>query len=613
MPKSHLTGVIGSTLLGLIVSAGAAHAATTGNPCSPLTYGAVGDGTIGTNNGTLNTAAIQAAINACAAQGGGIVSLSPVPSNLNVYLTGPIQLKSHVILQVNTGVTLLATTDEGQYSIAFLDYPMPGTNVFPNVPTAPYEALVFAFQAVDTGIIGGGTINGQGNVPSSTTNRPAGTGLSGFAAGPITGSNPSYVNTVEPSSTQNCWWNPGAPHACTPFPSPANGATVNGTTWYAAPQADIPTSNGPARPWLVEFYQCSNVTINGITLVDSPMWNLVLRNDTNVTISNYHVMNYSDPAATIPAPSIGTNTDGMDPVGTSFLTVTNVNESVGDDDVAIKSGLPTDVVAGVQGAPGSDPNEAGIPKMPSHDITISNSTITGGHGVSIGSEASNGVYNVNIQNISASGSGLSEVLRIKTGRTRGNYATGIHDITVKNVVATGASQPILVYDYYPASTPPTETATPSTWDPPQAIQQFTPNVYNLTISGLTATGATSPAIISGVPESCILNVVLNNVSITTNTAGVTTAVPNALPAGMFQLRNVTGTFTNVTQTSTHSPAIAPWAEQENVQVTTAGTTPALPFPYTGPGTGTQPLATTPPGATCATYPPGNVYPIGTTP
>jgi polygalacturonase len=609
MRCSHLDGIIGLTLLGLIMNAGAAIAA--GNPCSPLTYGAVGDGTVGTNNGTLNTAAIQAAINACAARGGGIVALSPVPSGKNVYLTGPIQLQSHVYLEINAGVTLLATTDEGQYSIAFINYPMPGTNVFPFVPTAPFEALVFAFQAVDTGILGTGTINGQGNVTSTTTNRPAGTGVNGFAAGPITGSNPSYVNSVEPPTTQNCWWSPlGATVPCTSFPSPGNGVTVNGTPWYLAPQADIPTSNGPARPWLVEFYQCSYVTVNGITLVNSPMWNLVLRNDTNVTVTNYHVQNYLDPEATIPSGSIGTNTDGIDPVGSSFVTISNINEQVGDDDVAIKSGLPLNVVSGV---PMEDPNVDGLPTLPSHDITVTNATITGGHGISIGSEASNGVYDVNIQNINASGSGLSEVLRIKTGRTRGNYATGIHDVTVKNVVATGASQPILVYDYYPASNPPTETTNPSTWDVPQAIQPNTPNVYNIFISGMTATGATSPAVISGVPEACILNVVLDNVSITTNTAGVTTAVPSTLPAGMFQLRNVTGTFTNVTLTSTRTPPIAPWAEQENVQVATAGTTPAMPFPFTGPGTGTGPLATTPAGATCATLPPGNVFPIGTIP
>ena len=196
MRRSNLAGIFGLAPLALALSAGAAQAITVvGNPCSPLTHGAVGDGVVGTNSGTLNTTAIQAAINACNAQGGGIVSLSPVPSGQNVYLTGPIRLLDHVLLQINAGVTLLATTDEGQYSIAFLDYPAPGTNVFPFTPTQPYEALIFAFGAVDTGIIGGGVINGQGNVASTTTNRPAGTGINGFAAGPITGSNPSYLNT----------------------------------------------------------------------------------------------------------------------------------------------------------------------------------------------------------------------------------------------------------------------------------------------------------------------------------------------------------------------------------------------------------------------------------
>src|ERR1700728_2355646 len=166
--------LVGLALVGLVMSAGAAQAA--GNPCSPLTYGAVGDGTVGTNNGTLNTTSIQSAINACAAQGGGIVALTPVASGKNVYLTGPIQLQSHVLLEIAAGVTLLATTDQGQYSVAYLDYPMPVASTPPYAPIAPYEALVFAYQAVDTGIIGTGIINGQGNVVSTSTDRPAGTG-----------------------------------------------------------------------------------------------------------------------------------------------------------------------------------------------------------------------------------------------------------------------------------------------------------------------------------------------------------------------------------------------------------------------------------------------------
>jgi hypothetical protein len=137
------------------------------------------------------------------------------------------------------------------------------------------------------------------------------------------------------------------------------------------------------------------------------------------------------------------------------------------------------------------------------------------------------------------------------------------------------------------------TLTNNCIDPPQAIQQYTPNIYNIFISDLTATGATQSSIIAGVPESCILNVNLNNVSI---------ASSEAAPAGAngtFMLRNMTGTFNNVNMTSTHSPPIPAWVVQENVHVT-ATDTPGLTSPVDTP-----PLTTTPPGAPCAAYPPGN--------
>jgi polygalacturonase len=598
----HLSGIVGLALLGLTMSAGAA---VIGNPCSPLSYGAIGDGTVGTNNGTLNTVAIQSAIDACAARGGGIVALNPAAGGMNVYLTGPIQLRSHVYLEVNAGVTLLATTDQGQYSIAYLNYPMPGTNVFPFLPTLPYEALVFAYQAVDTGILGTGTINGQGNVVSTSTNRPAGTGT-----GTTRFDGPSYIGTsVGTPTTKYSWWT---------LPTPGSGVSLNGTTWYKAPQTDIPTSNGTARPWLVEFYECNSVTVNGITLVNSPMWTMVLRYSSNINVSNYHVQDYSDAAATIPS-STGSNTDGIDPVGSSFVTITNFTVQNGDDIIAIKSGLPKDVVNGIQLPPGGDVNQIGLPEMPSHDITIADANLLGGgnSGISIGSEASNGVYNVLLQNIhegpNAQGVGTSVGLRIKTGRTRGNYAVGDHDITVNNMVLVNTPQPIAFYGYYPASNGPNETGfttqctltvTTNCIDPPQAIQVHTPNVYNVNVSNLVATGATSASFIVGVPESCILNVNLNNVSITSNTSGTAGAT------GTFQLRNMTGTFNNVNLASTHSPAIAPWVVQENVIATETGGTP---FPGAVTSVNTPPLTTTPPGAPCAAYPPGNVYPIGFTP
>ena len=141
----------------------------------------------------------------------------------------------------------------------------------------------------------------------------------------------------------------------------------------------------------------------------------------------------------------------------------------------------------------------------------------------------------------------------------------------------------------------TATITNNCIDPPQAIQANTPNVYNIFINGLTATGATQQSIVAGVPEACINNVVMNNVSIATNTA--TPTIGN----GSFLLRNMTGTFNNVTMTSTHSPPIPAWVVQENVQATSSGT-PGLPASINTP-----PLATTPAGAPCGP----NTLPIGT--
>ena len=73
MRTSHL--IIALAPLALAMTAGAAAAAG-GAVLAADYHGAIGDGTIGTNNGTLNTSFIQAAINACAAQGGGIVAVA---------------------------------------------------------------------------------------------------------------------------------------------------------------------------------------------------------------------------------------------------------------------------------------------------------------------------------------------------------------------------------------------------------------------------------------------------------------------------------------------------------------------------------------------------------
>jgi len=497
MVRSRLAGAMG---LALALATSAASAQVRGDPCSPLTYGAVGDGV------TDNTAAIQSAINACAKVGGGAVRLY-VEEDKATYLTGPISLASHVRLQIDKGVTLLGTTDHTKYHVAFINHPYHAN-----------EALISAYRAVDTGIIGSGTIDGQGGAPA-------------LDGGPS-------------------WWKLRQP----------SGASIDGTTWYAAPYADIPTSNGVPRPWLVEFYECENVAVNDITLTNAPMWNLVFRYSKHITVSEY--------TATVTPDPLIEHTDGIDLVGSSYATLLFLKIATGGDAVALKSGLPMNVPMA------DDPNEAGLPQLPTHDVKIVNSTFSNGNGIVVGSEAVNGVYNVVARNIVESNTGYG--LLIKSGRARGSLAIGVYNIVAENLTLTNVRQPLVMTAYDPAVSGPVEPP----YDPPRAITALTPNIHDITISGLTATGATAESFIVGLPESCIRNVSLSNVSIT-GSAGL-------------RLRNVTAAFNGVT--SALPAENPPFVVQENVTVTTTGTMPAI--------TNTPPLGplTTPPGLPCGRNP-----------
>lgn len=108
-------------------------------------YGAVGDGR------TLDTAAINKAVEACAAAGGGGVVLPP-----GRYLSGTVRLKSNVTLDVNTGATLVGSTDLADYEFFTPPAFMPESR-FPKW----HRALILAVDAEHIAITGGGVIDGN--------------------------------------------------------------------------------------------------------------------------------------------------------------------------------------------------------------------------------------------------------------------------------------------------------------------------------------------------------------------------------------------------------------------------------------------------------------------
>src|ERR1700733_9291561 len=108
--------------------------------CDPAQFGARADGV------TKDTKAIQAAIDACAAKGGGTVRLSK-----GVYLSAPIVLKDNITLNVAKGATLLGSPDHGDYR-EMLVFRAKGQ-----------QSLISAANAHNIAISGGGTIDGNGS------------------------------------------------------------------------------------------------------------------------------------------------------------------------------------------------------------------------------------------------------------------------------------------------------------------------------------------------------------------------------------------------------------------------------------------------------------------
>ena len=109
---------------------------------SPLvditTHGALGDGK------TLNTKAIQAAVDQCAAQGGGTVVVPP-----GTFLSGTVELKSNITVSLSPGAILRGSGNIDDYP------PIP----FRHNELGQVRSLLWAIGQTDLRITGSGVID----------------------------------------------------------------------------------------------------------------------------------------------------------------------------------------------------------------------------------------------------------------------------------------------------------------------------------------------------------------------------------------------------------------------------------------------------------------------
>ncbi|MVN91671.1 glycoside hydrolase family 28 protein [Mucilaginibacter aquatilis] len=371
------------------------------------------------------SAAIKAAIDACHKAGGGRVI---IPAGR--YLTGPVYLKSNVNLHLEKGATLLFSTKPDDY------LPLVPTR-WEGIELMNYSPLVYAYNEKNIAITGDGVLDGQ-------------------------------------ATAQNWWPWKGKKEYGFKAGSASQVDKGNRPALFAMAEKDVPMAerrfgNGfYLRPQFVQPYKCNNVLIEGVRIINSPMWilNPVLCN--NVTISKVTVE------------SEGPNTDGCDPESCKNVLIKDCYFNTGDDCIALKSGR------------NRDGRRIGIP---CENVVIQGCTMANGHGgVVIGSEISGGAKNIFAENCTMNSPELDRALRIKTSSARGGVIENIYMRNIK--VGQVKQEAILVTMFY------------------EDKGNYMPLIKNIEVSNMQVdNGGNTGVVVEGYKEQPVQYLKLTNVTI----------------------------------------------------------------------------------------------------
>jgi polygalacturonase len=235
-------------------------------------YGAHKDGSASA------TAAIRSAIQAAKAAGGGTVY---VPAGK--YVTGPIQLVSNMVLDIDAGAVL--SFEASRADLTYTKGRLEGTECITPVP------LIGGHDLENVTIRGRGTI-----------------------------------------TTENALW-----LALVRQPE----AVAARTTWMGimralnlkqpVPPEDFQKAAPSLRPSFIRFMESKNVLIEGLHIVGSSMWTVHILYSQNVTIRDLIIETFP-----------GANTDGMDIDSSQDVRISNCYLDTGDDAICLKSGKDAD-------------------------------------------------------------------------------------------------------------------------------------------------------------------------------------------------------------------------------------------------------------------------------
>jgi polygalacturonase len=148
-------------------------------------------------------------------------------------------------------------------------------------------------------------------------------------------------------------------------------ALVGGTQSWWDVAAAAASGGNQNNPVLVYGDGADNLTIYDVELMNSPMYHVEITDGRGLTVWGVQ----------IDTPATARNTDGVDPVSESDVTIRDDMIQNGDDCVAVKSNAGT----------------------PSRNITVDDVHCYGSHGLSVGSQTAGGIDNVLFENSTLNG------------------------------------------------------------------------------------------------------------------------------------------------------------------------------------------------------------------
>jgi polygalacturonase len=329
-------------------------------------YGVVADGI------TNNAFNLNRAIDECSRKGGGRVILPK-----GDYATAAVVLKSNVNLHLMLGATLHFVRDPKLYPLVFSRWE--GTECM------NYSSFIYANGQENIAITGDGILDG----------------------------NCDCEHWWPWKGRTNCGWNKGDP-----WQDDARNKLM------AMGERDVPVKDrifgegSFLRPDFFQPVRCKSVLVDGVTFINSPMFEVHPVYCSNVIVRNIRVISH------------GPNNDGCDPDSCKDVLIENCSFDTGDDCIAIKAGRNRD---GRRVA------------VPSENIVIRNCDMKDGHGaLTIGSEMSGGVRNVYAENCKLNSPNLNQAFRFKTNAMRGGT---IENVYFRNIEIGEISDAILQIDF----------------------------------------------------------------------------------------------------------------------------------------------------------------------